>query len=228
MSAPAIAAETVVETFPALRALEGVRHGFIGRIPGLDVTTEREEALRRLDAVHRNLRADLGFSASPFATAEQVHGNEIAVLDQPLTGNFCVAGADGLVTDQPGISLGIYVADCAAVYLVDPVRRCLGLVHSGKKGTELAIVRRAIETMCDRFGSRPGDLVVQLGPCIRPPHYEIDFAAEIVRQARAAGVTAVHDCDRCTASDLGRYYSYRIEKGRTGRMLALLALTKSA
>ncbi len=73
------------------------------------------------------------------------------------------------------------------------------------------------------FGSVPADLVVQLSPCIRPPHYEIDFAAEIVRQCREAGVTAVHDCNICTACDLNRYYSYRAEKGRTGRMLALLA-----
>ncbi len=228
MSAPAVAAEPVVETFPALGALGCVRHGFIGRIPGLDVVTERAEALRRLDAVHRDLRVELGFRASRFATAKQVHGNEIAVLDEPLTGDFCAAGADGLVTNQPDVSLGIYVADCGVVYLVDPVRRCLGLVHSGKKGTELAIVRRAIETMQKRFGSEPRDLVAQLGPCIRPPHYEIDFAAEILRQARAAGVAQVHDCGRDTAADLSRYYSYRIEKGRTGRMLALLALTKSA
>ena len=217
-----------VEFFPALQALEFVRHGFVGRIPGVDVATDKAAALARLDAVHRGLRGELGLAAKAFATAEQVHGNEIAVLDGPLTEDFCAAGADGLITNQPEISLGIYVADCAAVYLVDPVRRCLGLVHSGKKGTELAIVPRAIETMRERFGSEPRDLVVQLSPCIRPPHYEIDFAAKILRQARAAGVERVHDCGRDTAADVARYYSYRIEKGRTGRMLALLAFERSA
>jgi polyphenol oxidase len=100
----------------------------------------------------------------------------------------------------------------------------IGLAHSGRKGTELNIVRRTIETMRDRFGTRPAELIVQLSPCIRPPHYEVDFAAEIVRQARAAGVAGVHDCGVCTACDLSRYYSYRAEKARTGRMLALLAL----
>jgi purine-nucleoside/S-methyl-5'-thioadenosine phosphorylase / adenosine deaminase len=216
-----------VEVFPALRGLGLVRHGFVRRIPGVDAATDRDEALRRLDAIHRQLRAELGLGGRHFATAEQVHGNGVAILDQPLAGDFCAGGADGLVTDQAEISLGIYVADCCAVYLVDPVRRCLGLVHSGKKGTELAIVRRAIETMRDRFGSAPGDLVLQLSPCIRPPHYEIDFPAEIIQQARAAGVTEVHDCGRDTGADLARYYSYRAEKGRTGRMLALLALTTS-
>ncbi|MDB4412825.1 polyphenol oxidase family protein, partial [bacterium] len=57
-----------------------------------------------------------------------------------------------------------------------------------------------------------------------PPHYEIDFAATIREQALDAGVppTRYHDIGLCTASDLGRFYSYRIEKGNTGRMLALL------
>ncbi len=66
--------------------------------------------------------------------------------------------------------------------------------------------------------------MAQLGPCIRPPWYETDFAAEIVRQLRAAGVGRVEDGGTCTAADPERYYSYRREKGQTGRMLALLAL----
>lgn len=216
--------DSAVEFFPALAPLEIVRHAFIGRVPGLDVATDRTEALARLDRTHRTLRAELGFAADAFAIAEQVHGDEVAVIDRPLSGERCLAGADGLITNQAGVSLGIYVADCCAVFLVDPVQRCIGLVHSGKKGTELAIVRRAIEKMRESFGSRPIDLIIQLSPCIRPPHYEVDFAAEIVRQARDAGVKQVHNTGLCTACILERYYSYRAEKARTGRMLALLAL----
>jgi hypothetical protein len=78
--------------------------------------------------------------------------------------------------------------------------------------------------MIDRFGSDPADFVVHLSPCIRPPHYEVDFAAEIVQQCRALGVSEIHDSGVCTAGDLDRYYSYRAEKGKTGRMLALLGL----
>ena len=224
MRASPAATDSAVEFFPALRSLSLVRHGFVGRIPGIDVATDRAAALDRLDVAHRAIRAELGCGAMPFATAEQVHGDVIAVIDQPLSKDCCFAGADGLVTNQPGVSLGIYVADCCAVFLVDPVARCIGLVHSGRKGTELAIVSRAIEEMRGRFGSRPNDLVVQLSPCIRPPHYQVDFAAEIVRQVRATGVRQVHESGRCTACDLERYYSYRAEKARTGRMLALLAI----
>jgi len=217
-------AEASLEFFPALQAVGSVRHGFIGRIAGIDVVTDRAEALARLDQVHRNFRQRLGFNGMTFATAEQVHGNGIAVIEESLQETRCFDGADGLVTNQSGVALGIYVADCCAVFIVDPVRRAIGLVHSGKKGTELRIVQSAIERMREKFGSIPRDLVVQLSPCIRPPHYEVDFASEIIRQARACGVEQVEDTGRCTACDLVSYYSYRAEKGRTGRMLALLGL----
>lgn len=132
--------------------------------------------------------------------------------------------ADSLITASARLCLGIYVADCAAVYVVDPQRRAIGLAHSGKKGTELGIVPATIEAMQKTFGSNPADMVIQVAPCIRPPNYEIDFAAAILGQARDCGVSRIFDCGENTAGDLERYYSYRQEKGKTGRMLALLAL----
>ena len=71
-------------------------------------------------------------------------------------------------------------------------------------------------------------MIVQLSPCIRPPHYEVDFAAEIIRQCRALGVQHIHDSGTCTACDLARYYSYRAEQGKTGRMLAVIGLHPTA
>ena len=189
---------------------------------------DKAEALARLDGVHRKIRSEHGLGTMPFITAQQVHGKQIGVVDSMMGEDNCFANCDGLITDRRGVCLGIYVADCCAVYLVDPIHRAIGLVHSGKKGTELGVVSTAIETMAARFGSRAAGLVVQLSPCIRPPHYEIDFAAEIVRQCRELGVTSVRDCGVCTAGDLTRYYSYRAEKGRTGRMLAFLALNYSS
>jgi copper oxidase (laccase) domain-containing protein len=107
---------------------------------------------------------------------------------------------------------------------VDPKTDAIGLVHSGRKGTELGVVTNAIKQMIERFGSDPAHMIVQLSPCIRPPPYEIDFAAEIMRQCRALGVQHIHDSGTCTACDLARYYSYRAEKGKTGRMLAVIGL----
>lgn len=211
-----------LEKFPALDSVSRP-YAFIGRVPGIEVKQEKVQALARLDSVHREVRRSLVSDRTAFLTAEQVHGDRVAVIDEPVDSDRCFARCDGVITNQPEICLGIYVADCCAVYLVDPVRACIGLVHSGRKGTELGIVGRAISQLTEHFGSSPADLVVQLSPCIRPPHYEIDFAGEIIRQCRVAGVENVHDCGICTACDLQRYYSYRAEKGRTGRMLALLA-----
>ena len=133
-------------------------------------------------------------------------------------------GCDGLITNQAGIALGIYVADCCAVYIVDPETPAIGLVHSGRKGTEQNIAAKAIAEMSETFGSNASDLIVQLSPCIRPPHYEVDFAAQIISDCRAAGVRHVNDAGVCTACHPDLYYSYRAEKGKTGRMLALLGL----
>lgn len=212
------------EQFAALSALPQVAHGFTLRVPGIEMSHDKAEALARLDGVHREIRAEYGLGSAPFITAQQVHGDRIAVVDAGINGDKCFESCDGLITNQRGVCLGIYVADCCAVYLVDQRRGTIGLVHSGKKGTELGVVPIAIKAMADNFGSRASDLVVQLSPCIRPPHYEIDFAAEIARQCRGVGVTSVNDSGVCTACDLERYYSYRAEKGRTGRMLAFLAL----
>ena len=218
------ASELPVERFPALTDLADVVHCFITRVPGIDVGHEKTEALRRLDRIHREVRESLGLGEMPFLTAEQIHGNEIALVRETKPASQCFAGCDGLITDRPKVCLGIYVADCCAVFLVDPVRRAIGLVHSGKKGTGLGITRNAIAQMQEHFGSAPNDLIVQLSPCIRPPNYEIDFAAEIVGSCERLGVGQVVDSGVCTASDLEHYYSYRAEKGKTGRMLALLAL----
>ena len=211
-----------VESFAALNAVPGVAHGFTGRVPGLDVQTDRAAALERLAVYHEDARRHLGLAHRVFTTGEQVHGREIAVVDASTT--ELVPGVDGVMTADPSVCLGVYVADCCAVYLADPVRRVIALLHSGRKGSELGITTAAIETMQREFGSVPADIVVQLSPCIRPPVFELDFAALIVAQARAAGVREVHDSGTCTASNLHRYYSYRAERGKTGRMLALLAL----
>jgi len=219
------------EQFPALSAIGTCRHVFIQRIPGIDVSHDKAEVLERLDAAHREIRNATGFGDWPLFTAEQIHGNKIAIVDRAVA-SAVLSGVDGrefpacdgIITNQRSVVLGIYVADCCAVYIVDPKTPAIGLVHSGRKGTELGVVTNAIRQMIERFGSDPANMIVQLSPCIRLPHYEVDFASEIIRQCRALGVQHIHDSDTCTACDLGRYYSYRAEKGKTGRMLAVVGL----
>src|SRR5213594_4089635 len=199
------------EQFPPLSAIRICRHAFTQRIPGIDVSDDKPEVLKRLSAAHREIRNEMGIADWPLVTAQQIHGNKIAVADN------CSRGP-----------VSRELADCCAVYIVDPKTPAIGLVHSGRKGTELGVVTNAITEMISRFGSEASNMIVQFSPCIRPPHYEIDFGAEIVRQCRTLGVKEIHDAGVCTACDLDRYYSYRAEKGKTGRMLALIALNPIA
>ena len=209
-------------TFPALTALAGFAHRFSLRHPEIDVNAERAVVVERLWAWHHDQAREIGFRDGSLCIAEQVHGREVAVIDAPSS--QAINGVDGIISNTPGLVVGIYVADCCAVYLADPRTGAFGVVHSGKKGSEQGITAHAIEKMVRHYGTNPADLRVQLSPCIRPPAYEVDFAAQIRQQAVDSGVPAaqVHDTGICTSSDLRRFYSYRMEKGRTGRMLALL------
>jgi copper oxidase (laccase) domain-containing protein len=186
------------ETFPAL-CLPGLRHGF---------TTRSTGDLAQLEDEMRASYAALGLPM------------ERAAVSSPGR----VPGVDALSTAATALPLLVRVADCGPVYFYDPVRRVIALAHSGRRGTEGNIVGETIAHLGAVYGTKPSDLIVELGPCIRPPHYEVDFAAEIGRQAARAGVARYHDGGTCTASNLGRYYSYRAEKAKTGRMWAILML----
>ena len=201
-----------LETFPALQ-IPGLRHGF---------STRCQAPLEKLDAELRYVFEGAGFPMEDAVHAEQVHGNRAQAVYTPL--GIRVPEVDALTTSVPRLPLVVRVADCGPIFLYDPVERIIAVAHSGRRGTEGNILQATLDCMKETYESRAENVIVQLGPCIRPPHYEVDFAAEIARQAQTAGVTQFHDCGICTASNLSRYYSYRAEKGKTGRMWGVFML----
>jgi YfiH family protein len=201
-----------LETFPALE-LAGLRHAF---------STRSQEPLEKLDAELQRVFLAAGFPMQDAVQGEQVHGNRAQAVYTPL--GIRVPEVDALATSVPRLPLVVRVADCGPIYFYDPVQRVIAVAHSGRRGTEGNILRATLDGMRETYDTRAENVIVQLGPCIRPPHYEVDFAAEIARQAQAAGVRHFHDCGICTALHLDRYYSYRAEKGKTGRMWAVLML----
>lgn len=220
----------MTEAFPFLDILHevpGVRAGWVGRVSDVPITGDRDEAMNLLRPRHEAAVASFAGPTASWWRAEQIHGTAVAVVPGSAKimapdGMPVVAGADGLITRKPGVVLAIYIADCGPIWLADRKTGAIGLLHSGKKGTEGNIFEKALTAMAQNFGTRPGDVVSVLGPCIRPPHYEVDFAREIGRQAERAGVGNFLDCELDTATDLDRFYSYRLESGKTGRMMALI------
>ncbi|MGJ8632765.1 MAG: laccase domain-containing protein [Luteolibacter sp.] len=205
--------------------LPAFKPAWIPRLPDVDVLGDRSFALANLAPHHSGFVSETYPEAKTRHHAQQVHGNSIAIITEPSTGKTRThPEVDGLVTNVPNQLLAIYIADCAAIYLADPVTKSIALLHSGKKGTELNILEAAVTKMTTCFGTNPADLVCILSPCIRPPHYEVNFAATIATQAKDLGIKNFHDSCQNTAEDTQLHYSYRIEKGRTGRMLALLSI----
>ncbi len=199
------------ETFAPLSELPSVRHAFTLR------TSEDTKA----DEFEERFVVAQGFSPDTYASAEQPHGNHIAV---PGQGARRVPHVDALATGEPGLPLVIRCADCAAVYIVDRHTPAIALIHSGKKGTLGNIAGNTILRMQLEFGTHPRDCLAFISPSIGPCHYEMDIWSGIERQLQDAGVGEIHNPRVCTACHSDRYFSYRAEKGKTGRMLAVLAL----
>jgi copper oxidase (laccase) domain-containing protein len=179
---------------------------FVPRIEGVAGSYDKEEGLQMLAPQHRKAVEGLpGYRWEQLWRAEQVHGDQIAAVGGEGVSPEMVAGVDGLMSHDPESLLGIYVADCGLLWLADQRTGAVSLLHSGRKGTEAGL------------------LLVVLGPCIRPPLYEVDIAKLLAEQAQEAGVGQFLDSGICTGAEVERYYSYRVEKGKTGRMLGLLA-----
>ncbi len=190
------------ETFAPLTAQPHIFHAF----------TQRTTADTKAGDYEQNLVRSFGYEH--FARAEQTHGNGVALVTKPGT----YLAVDALVTTAPCLPLLIRYADCAPIFLVAP--QAIGLIHSGKKGTLTNVVAATVAAM----PARPADILALIGPSIGPCHYDLDLWTSIENQLRAAGVRTIHNERRCTACHLENYFSYRSERGKTGRMFALLAL----
>src|SRR5688572_24566114 len=98
-----------VECFPALAAVAGVTHAFTLREAGLDVRTDRASALALLEETHSRTRRELGIGSLAYVTAKQVHGADVVRVTAAEAG--AAPAVDGMITNDPTVCLGIYVAD---------------------------------------------------------------------------------------------------------------------
>jgi YfiH family protein len=192
-------------------------------------------------------------SVHPLAQLRQIHsahtvdaGSHPGVLGE----------ADGLVTGEAGLFLGVKTADCLPLLLVDPEARAIAAVHAGWRGTVARIARRAVEHLERRFGSKPHRLLAAIGPGIGPCCFEVgpevagqfrdlfpdradldrrtrlDLVEANLRILEEAGVPRAQvDAGRlCTCCQPTEFHSYRRDGPRAGRMFSVIAIknTKGA
>lgn len=103
----------------------------------------------------------------------QVHGHEVLCAEEPRPLDDLHQKGDAILTNRREITLFMRFADCVPVFLFDPVKRVIGIVHAGWRGTVERAAAAAVERMSSRYGSRPADLLAGIGPSICVNHYEI-------------------------------------------------------
>ena len=91
---------------------------------------------------------------------------------------------DGMITDEPGVVLATFYADCVPLYFVDPVHRAIGLSHSGWRGTVHKMGQATLDAMHERFGTEAKDVIAAVVPSICQDCYEV--SGDVIEEFRAA------------------------------------------
>lgn len=177
-----------IYTIPAFTATGLVVHGFTTRSGG--VSTGSYESLNlglhvgdEEDAVLKNRRilcSALGIKFEHIVAGQQVHGDNVKIVTKQHLGcgskslADALPAVDALITNSAGIPLTSYYADCVPLFFLDPLNKAVGLAHAGWKGTVKKIGSKTVRCMKAKFGSRPEELLVGIGPSIGPCCYAVD------------------------------------------------------
>lgn len=184
-------------TVPAFDATGLVKHCFTTRQGGVskgiydNLNTSfiksdlRENVMENLNRVCSAIDIDY----TKLVLSNQVHGDIIKVVTEADVGKGIskesdIKGVDALITNVPGVPLLTYYADCVPVFILDPVNKAIGLVHSGWRSTALRIAVKTIEKMQECYGTKPEDCLVGIGPSIEMKCFEIkEDAVALFRQS---------------------------------------------
>jgi YfiH family protein len=247
-----------VEVFRA-GVLEGIAHGFLGRrggvstgeIAGLNVGLGAGDADAAVQA-NRALAVDAVLPGARLATVYQVHSADCVAVTEPWP-DANRPHADAMVTDRPGLVLGVVTADCTPVLFVDVEAGVVGAAHAGWKGAVGGVTDATIAAM-EQLGARRSRIAAAVGPCIaqasyevdsafterfgdanarffapgKPGHFQFDLEHYVAARLESAGIGQVERLGLDTYPDAERFYSYRraTHRGEAnyGRQISLIGL----
>lgn len=214
------------------RLLAGLPHGFLGRkggastgvLAGLNVGTGSDDD-RAAIAENRRRAIDAVLPGAALATVHQVHSADAVLVDRPWPHDERPQ-ADAMVTDRPGVLLGILTADCAPVLLADREAGVVGAAHAGWRGALAGVTDRVVVLMEAR-GARRDRLRAVVGPCIAQPSYEVDaaFRDRFRAQDRASERFFIDGPDGRPHFDLPGYVLARLVAAGVGEAEAIAADT---
>ena len=183
--------------FPALIETGVCRHLFSTRMGGvskghlgtMNLSYSRGDEKENVDENFRRIADVLDCSMEDFVLSHQTHTTNVKVVTAQDKGRGIVkelgyTDIDGLVTNEPGIVLSTFYADCVPLFLVDPVKKAIGLSHSGWRGTVEKMGKVTIQKMTQEYGSDPKDIIAAIGPSICVDCYEVSMdVADAFREA---------------------------------------------
>ena len=232
-------------TDPRLGAADGVRHAFFTRRGGVSpapfdsLNCGFRDGDPRANVLENRRRAAAAFGrpGEALCTVRQVHGRAVAKIDTPWPVGEGPE-ADAMVTDRPGVVLGVLTADCAPVLFADAEAGVVGAAHAGWRGALDGVAEATLQAMI-ALGAAPGRVTAAIGPCIRQESYEVgtefprpfldqdeanarffrpaaraghfffDLPAYLLARLNAAGLAAVAVLERDTCADEMSFFSYR-------------------
>lgn len=183
--------------FDAISDLGFITHCFTTRSGGvsegyfssLNLKTGLGDPDENVTENFRRVAAAMNISPADFVLSQQTHTTNVRVVTYADKGKGVTkprdyTDVDGLVTNVPGIVLGIFSADCVPLIFIDPVKKCIGAAHSGWRGTVGRIAAHTIEVMHENYGSDPSDMICAIGPSICRDCYEVseDVATEFKKE----------------------------------------------
>ncbi|MDD6363257.1 MAG: peptidoglycan editing factor PgeF [Lachnospiraceae bacterium] len=175
-----------VLVFPALNATGFAQHCFTTRLGGvsggylgtLNLSFTRGDDPANVHENFRRVAAVFGKGEDSFVLSCQEHHTNVRRVGREDAGAGVIkplpwTDVDGLITDEPGIILGTFFADCVPLLFVDPVHRAVGASHSGWRGSVSRMGAVTLRRMREEFGTRPADVLCAVGPSICQEHYEV-------------------------------------------------------
>lgn len=201
--------------FKNLSATGIVKHGFSTRKGGvstgifssMNLNFKRGDDPDAVMENYRRMAAALNMRVEDMVLSDQTHTTNVRVITEEDRGKGILkpqdySDVDGMITNVPGIVLVTSYADCVPLYFVDPVRKAIGLSHSGWKGTVGHIGQKTVWKMHEVYGSEPKDIVAAIGPSICQSCYEV---SDDVAEAFRANFTADEAADILLDKGNGKY-----------------------
>ncbi len=187
--------------FPVLLEPEVCRHLFSTRIGGvsegdlgsMNLSYTRGDKTENVDENFRRIAGILNCTMDDFVLSHQTHTTNVRIITEAdkgkgITRERDYEDVDGLITNVPGIVLSTFYADCVPLYFVDPVKKAIGLSHSGWRGTVNKMGKVTVQKMIEEYGCNPNDIIAAIGPSICVDCYEVsmDVAQEFMNAFKNA------------------------------------------